>query len=60
MKDNRRHRKIDKLPESVIVAINDAIVNKRKTYKEIEKWLKDDGHKSVSCAKIWKKISGKA
>lgn len=44
MKDNRRHRKIDKLPESVIAAVNDAIVNKRKTYKEIEKWLKDDGY----------------
>ncbi len=44
MKDNRRHRKIDKLPESVIAAVNDAIVNKRKTYKEIEEWLKADGY----------------
>ena len=44
MKNNRRHSKIDKLPESVVVAVNDAIVNKRKTYKEIEEWLKADGY----------------
>lgn len=41
---NRRHRKIDKLPQDIIIAINDAIVNKRKTYKEIEEWLRAEGH----------------
>lgn len=44
MADRRKHRKIDNLPPEVITAINDAIVNKRKTYKEIEQWLRADGY----------------
>lgn len=44
MTGNRRHSKIDDLPPEIISAINDAIVNKRKTYKEIEQWLKADGY----------------
>lgn len=40
----RKHSKIDSLPHELISAINDAIVNKRKTYKEIEEWLKEEGH----------------
>lgn len=42
--ERRKHRKIDKLPPEIIAAINDAIVNKRKTYKEIEQWLRSDGY----------------
>ncbi len=40
----RRHSKIDGLPQEIIAAVNDAIVNKRKTYKQIEAWLRADGY----------------
>ena len=40
----RKHSKIDQLPQEIVTAVNDAIVNKRKTYKEIEQWLKADGY----------------
>lgn len=44
MNERRKHSKIDDLPDEIISAINDAIVNKRKTYKQIEQWLKEDGY----------------
>lgn len=44
MVERRSHKKVNSLPDEVITAINDAIVNKRKTYKEIEAWLKSDGY----------------
>ncbi len=44
MSERRKHSKIDDLPDEIVSAINDAIVNKRKTYKEIEQWLKADGY----------------
>lgn len=44
MAERRKHRKIDSLPPEIIAAVNDAIVNKRKTYKEIEQWLRADGY----------------
>lgn len=44
MKGNRSHKVVEKLPPNVIAAINDAIVNKRKTYQEIVDWLKSDGY----------------
>lgn len=40
----RKHSKIDQLPQEIVSAVNDAIVNKRKTYKEIEQWLRADGY----------------
>lgn len=40
----RKHSKIDLLPDEIVRAVDDAIVNKRKTYKEIEEWLKSEGH----------------
>lgn len=44
MPQRRTHSKINNLPDEIISAINDAIVNKRKTYKEIEEWLRADGY----------------
>ncbi len=44
MTNRRKHSKIDGLPQELISAINDAIVNRRKTYKEIEEWLQEKGH----------------
>lgn len=44
MSQRRTHSKINDLPDEIIMAINDAIVNKRKTYKEIEEWLRKDGY----------------
>jgi uncharacterized alkaline shock family protein YloU len=32
------------LPPEIVAAVNDAIVNKRKTYAEIETWLRGDGY----------------
>jgi hypothetical protein len=44
MKRNRSHSKIDQLPSELREAINDAIVNKRMTYKEITLLIKEAGH----------------
>lgn len=44
MSDRRKHSKVEDFPPEIVSAINDAIVNKRKTYKEIEDWLKADGY----------------
>lgn len=44
MKKNRSHSKIDQLPSGLKEAINDAIVNKRMTYKEITLLIKEAGH----------------
>ncbi|MFT9496364.1 phage protein Gp27 family protein [Anaerosolibacter sp.] len=44
MSNRRKHSKINSLPSEIISAVNDAIVNKRRTYKEIEDWLKSEGH----------------
>lgn len=41
---NRAHPKVEDFPPDVVSAINDAIVNKRKTYQQIVEWLKDDGY----------------
>lgn len=43
--NNRRsHSKIDKLPDHLREAINDAIVNKRLTYEKITEMIQEAGH----------------
>lgn len=41
---NRRHPKVNDFPGDIISAINDAIVNRRKTYSQIKEWLLEDGY----------------
>lgn len=42
--DRRSHSKVDKLPPELREAINDAIVNKRMTYKDITQLINESGH----------------
>ena len=42
--ERRSHSKVDKLPPELREAINDAIVNKKMTYKEITKLINEAGH----------------
>lgn len=44
VKKRRSHSKIDKLPQDLREAINDAIVNKRLTYREITDMITGAGH----------------
>lgn len=47
MGGRRRHPKVEDFPPEIVSEINDTIVNKRpgrKTYKEMEDWLKADGY----------------
>lgn len=41
---NRAHPKAANLPPDIVSAINDAIVNGRKTYKQITEWLNAGGY----------------
>lgn len=42
--DRRSHSKVDKLPQELREAINDAIVNKKMTYKDITRLINEQGH----------------
>ncbi len=42
--DRRSHSKVDQLPQELREAINDAIVNKRMTYKDITRLINEQGH----------------
>ena len=42
--DRRSHSKVDLLPQELREAINDAIVNKRMTYKDITRLINEQGH----------------
>lgn len=44
MTERRSHSKVDKLPPELREAINDAIVNKKMTYKEITRLINETGH----------------
>lgn len=44
MAERRSHSKVDQLPQELREAINDAIVNKRMTYKEITRLITEHGH----------------
>lgn len=43
-KSRRTHSKVDKLPDHLREAINDAIVNKRLTYEKITEMIQEAGH----------------
>jgi len=42
--ERRSHSKVDKLPPELREAINDALVNKKMTYKEITRLINEAGH----------------
>lgn len=44
MADRRSHSKVDQLPQELREAINDAIVNKKMTYKDITRLINEQGH----------------